>query len=244
MNAPGNVFAFVIVAAIVGGSIISLMDKFSKPVKIKERSKNSIFVAVLLMASFLTGCSENSGTSSPQETLPKSSQYLDIASETVATQGRNDFNSLVSYKDDFTKEAYYFLPDEEQAEVKMNDIYLNFFLYKESDSTEFVPTFSLNYAGDDWLFMEDAIFKVNDDVMGFFPEQGPKRDARDGYVSEWLAFNLSKEEINFLGTSKSNSDLDIRVITKIYKEIKLTSVEYKGMKKILSAYRHYLSTLK
>jgi hypothetical protein len=207
------------------------------------RSKSSIFVAILLMASFLTGCSEKSATSSPQETPPKSSQYLDITSETIAAQGKGDLNSLVSYKDDFTKEAYYFLPDEEQAEVKMNDIYLNFFLYKKSDSTDFVPTFSLNYAGQDWLFMENAIFKVNDDVMNFLPKQGPERDARDGYVSEWLAFNLTNEEVNFLGTSKSNSDLDIRVITKIYKEIKLTSVEYKGMKKILSAYRFYLSTL-
>lgn len=42
MNAPGNVIVFVIVAAIVGGSIISLMDKFSKPAKIKERHKNEI----------------------------------------------------------------------------------------------------------------------------------------------------------------------------------------------------------
>jgi len=42
MSAPGNVFVFVIVAAIVGGSIISLMDKFSKPAKIKERHKNEI----------------------------------------------------------------------------------------------------------------------------------------------------------------------------------------------------------
>lgn len=42
MNAPGNIFVFVIVAAIVGGSIISLMDKFSKPAKIKERYKNEI----------------------------------------------------------------------------------------------------------------------------------------------------------------------------------------------------------
>ena len=208
------------------------------------KSKSSKLIAFVLMATFLAGCSDKSATSTAQETPPMTSQYLDITSEDIAVQGNSDFNSLVSYKDDFTKEAYYFLPDEEQAEVKMNDIYLNFFLYKKSDSTDFVPTFSMNYAGDDWLFMEDAIFKVNDDVMGFFPEQGPERDPRDGYVSEWLAFNLTKEEINFLGTSKSNSDLDIRVITKIYKEIKLTSVEYKGMKKILSAYRHYLGTVK
>ena len=42
MNASGNIFVFVIVAAVVGGSIISLMDKFSKPAKIKERYKNEI----------------------------------------------------------------------------------------------------------------------------------------------------------------------------------------------------------
>ena len=42
MNAPGNVFIFLIIAALVGGSIISVMGKFSKPAKIKERYKNEI----------------------------------------------------------------------------------------------------------------------------------------------------------------------------------------------------------
>jgi hypothetical protein len=42
VNAPGNIFVFVIVAAFVGGSIISLMDRYSKPAKIKERYKNEI----------------------------------------------------------------------------------------------------------------------------------------------------------------------------------------------------------
>ncbi len=42
MNGPGNIFVFIIVAALIGGSIISLVDKFSKPAKIKERYKNEI----------------------------------------------------------------------------------------------------------------------------------------------------------------------------------------------------------
>ena len=42
MNAPGNVFIFVIVAALIGIPIISIMDKFTKPAKIKERYKNEI----------------------------------------------------------------------------------------------------------------------------------------------------------------------------------------------------------
>jgi hypothetical protein len=42
VNGPGNIFVFIIVAALIGGSIISLVDKFSKPAKIKERYKNEI----------------------------------------------------------------------------------------------------------------------------------------------------------------------------------------------------------
>ena len=194
-----------------------------------------------MCASVLAGCSASNSSTTTAPAEPTG--YLGNNSDSIIEQGKNDFASLILEEDDFTKESYYYLPEKEQAEVIFNDIYFSFFLYKESESANYMPAFSLNYFGKDWLFMESAIFKVNDDVMTFVPDIGPDRDPLNGYPSEWLAFYVTDEKVNFLGQSKSNSDLDIRVNTKTYKEIKLSLIEYNGLKKILSAYR-YLKSLK
>ena len=203
--------------------------------------KRRLLVMVFALSAFaLAGCSApNSSTTS---TSAKPNEFLDQKSDLITEQGKFDFESLIFYNDDFTKEAYYNLNEEEQGEIKLNDIYLNFFLYKGSDSTHFVPKVSLNYLGKDWLFMKSVLFKVNDDVMSFSILTDPNRERLGNYVSEYVAFNVTEKNVNFLGNSKSNSDLDIRVMTNTYKEIKLTSVEYQGMKKILSAYRYLLSS--
>lgn len=205
--------------------------------------KNGKYLIIIftLCASVLAGCSASNSSTTTAPAEPTG--YLGNNSDSITEQGRNDFASLILEEDDFTKESYYYLPEKEQAEVIFNDIYFSFFLYKESESANYMPAFSLNYFGKDWLFMESAIFKVNDDVMTFVPDIGPDRDPLNGYPSEWLAFYVTDEKVNFLGQSKSNSDLDIRVNTKTYKEIKLSLIEYNGLKKILSAYR-YLKSLK
>jgi hypothetical protein len=210
--------------------------------KRKVISKKKCFVIIFaLSASVLAGCSASNSSTTTAPAEPTG--YLGNNSDSITKQGKTDFASLTLKEDDFTKESYYYLPENEQAEVKFNDMYFSFFLYKESESANYMPAFSLNYFGKDWLFMESAIFKVNDDVMTFVPDIGPDRDPLNGYPSEWLAFYVTDEKVNFLGQSKSNSDLDIRVNTKTYKEIKLSLIEYKGLKKILSAYR-YLKSLK
>ena len=192
-----------------------------------------------MCASVLAGCSASNSSTTTAPAEPTG--YLGKNSDSITEQGKTDFASLTLEEDDFTKESYYYLPEKEQAEVKFNDIYFSFFLYKESESANYMPAFSLNYFGKDWLFIESAIFKVNDDVMTFVPDIGPDRDPLNDYPSEWLAFYVTDEKVNFLGQSKSNSDLDIRVNTKTYKEIKLSLIEYKGLMKILSAYRYLKS---
>ena len=205
------------------------------------KNRKYLIIIFTLCASVLAGCSASNSSTTTAPAEPTG--YLGNNSDSITEQGKNDFASLILEEDDFTKESYYYLPEKEQAEVIFNDIYFSFFLYKESESANYMPAFSLNYFGKDWLFMESAIFKVNDDVMTFVPDIGPDRDPLNGYPSEWLAFYVTDEKVNFLGQSKSNSDLDIRVNTKTYKEIKLSLIEYNGLKKILSAYR-YLKSLK
>ena len=205
------------------------------------KNRKYLIIIFTLCASVLAGCSASNSSTTTAPAEPTG--YLGNNSDSITEQGKNDFASLILEEDDFTKESYYYLPEKEQAEVIFNDIYFSFFLYKESESANYMPAFSLNYFGKDWLFIESAIFKVNDDVMTFVPDIGPDRDPLNGYASEWLAFYVTDEKVNFLGQSKSNSDLDIRVNTKTYKEIKLSLIEYNGLKKILSAYR-YLKSLK
>ena len=42
MNAPGNIFVFIFVGAVILASVSSLIGKFSKPAQIKEKYKNEI----------------------------------------------------------------------------------------------------------------------------------------------------------------------------------------------------------
>ncbi len=198
-------------------------------------------MVIALCVSLLAGCSEQSSTSS---TPAKPAEFLDLSSDEITSQGKADFESLVLDKDDFTKEAYYYLPENEKTKPGVNVIRYEFFLHKNSDSEVFIPTLTAVYGGDDWLFMEDAIFKINDDVRNFSPAIDPFRDTLTGGVFEALVFEFSKDDVNFLGRSKSVSDLDIRMNTTTYEEMKLKSIEYRGMRKILSAYRYYLSTQK
>lgn len=209
------------------------------------KSKSFQIVAFVLIASFLAGCSEKSPTSAPQETPTMTSQYLDITSESIEMQGKSDFDSLVLDKDDFTKQASYYLPKNEKNKIVLEKIQYEFFLHKPSDSNEFRPVIEIAYSSRfDWLFMESAIFKINDEVMNFAPTRDPVRQTLTGGIAELLYFELTNEQVNFLGKTKSITDLDIRVYTETLKEMKLNGIEYKGLKKILSAYRYYLSTIK
>ena len=193
----------------------------------------------------LTGCgstvSTSSGTNSDSEVTQ---EYLDKSSDLLLSQGKSDFDSLVLDKDDFTKEAYYHLPENEKNKIVFNKIQYEFFLHKPSDSDNFLPMIQIGYGGNEWLFMESAIFKINDEVMDFAPTMDPVRQTITGGIFEILFFELTNDQVNFLGKSKSITDLDIRVNTETLEEMKLNSVEYKGLKKILSAYRYYLSTQK
>lgn len=204
-----------------------------------------LIAAILFTSSILVGCSSGGATETSSTEPAKSSNYLDLWNDEIALEGKADFETLVLDKDDFTKEAYYYLPKNERIKAARNLIQYDFFLHKSSDSDVFIPSVSVTYGGDEWLFMEDAIFKINDDVMNFSPAIDPFRDTfPTGGVFEALFFELSKDELNFLGNSKSISDLDIRMNTTTFEEMKLNALEYAGMRKILSSYRYYLSTQK
>lgn len=193
----------------------------------------------------LTGCGSTVSTSTDANSDSSATQeYLNNSSDLAMRQGKSDFDSLVLHKDDFTKEAYYYLPQNEKNKIALNKIQYEFYLYKPSDSDKFVPQIQISYGGDEWLFMESAIFKINDEVMDFAPIMDPVRQTITNGVFEVLFFELTNKQVNFLGKTKSITDLDIRVITETLEEMKLNAVEYKGLKKILSAYRYYLSTQK
>ncbi len=203
------------------------------------KRRNHLFVIIALSVSLLAGCSEQSSTSS---TPAKPAEYLDITSDEIVAQGKADFESLVLDKDDFTNEAYYYLTERERNKAAEGVYQFDFFLWKSSKSTEFVPSFSISYIGSEWKFMENAIFKVNDDALEFNPGIEPYRNSLTTTVLEVLMFKMSDKQSNFLGKSKTQLDLDIRINTKIYDEVKLNDLEYRGMRKILSAYRYYIGT--
>ncbi len=199
------------------------------------------FLAPGIALVVITGCaSENNANSSV--TTKVSENFLNLSNEDINTQGKLDFESLVIEEDEFTKETYYKLPKNELPAVVKNDIDFSFFLYKENPDVDLIPSLMVSFYGDDWKFLESAILKVNDDVLTIRTSQEPMRDTfKTGAVSEIIFFDLDKETINFLGKSKSNSDLDVRMNGKSINDVKFNAIEYKGMKKILSAYRYYLN---
>ena len=206
------------------------------------RRRKYLILLLVFSATLLAGCSGSNSNTIINMTPPEPTGFLDTKSDLITAQGKKDFESLVLFKDDFTKDVYYVLPEEEHDKFKRNIFQFEFYLFKESDSIEFKPTFTISYFGDNFLLIKNAIFKVDDDVSDFFPVVSPSRTVLDNnVVREYLIFRISKEQVNFLSKSQSTADLDIRVYTKIYQETKLTSAEHKAMKKILSAYRYLIS---
>lgn len=210
-------------------------------------ANRSKFLAAAISVLMITGCASEVQGSSETETTKVSEEFLNITSDAINAKDKANFESLVFEEDKFTKEASLDLPKGEVAEFKLkdlNDLQVEFSLLKPSGEKLYFPLMTVAYTGDDWLFMESTIIKVKDDVINVSPIQSPAREAVSGAVIEIIAFELDKKVVNLLGESESNSDLDIRIVSKYDEDIKLTSLEYKGMKKIISAYRYYLTTLK
>lgn len=191
----------------------------------------------------VSGCANPKADSEPVPEVIVSNDFLDLSNNKITSQGKLDFDSLVFDEDAFTKESKYKVPESENTKVRINDILFEFMLLKSDGDEDYSPVMVISYGGEDWLFMENAMLKVNDDVITLTPSQDPYRDTLDnGGIFEYLVYDIDKESVNFLGSSKSNADLDIRIETELYEETKLTTVEYRAMKKILSAYRYYLNT--
>lgn len=138
-------------------------------------------------------------------------------------------------KDEFSKEEFVVPPNYTKF-VNKNVIY---FYFPRKDLKATGLRIMVQYAADDWLFIEKVVFLVNDKTYEHFP-YNLKRDHGGGRIAEWsddVISNGSNMYELFDEIAKSKN-VKVRFVGSQYnKDRNLTTTELSGIKKIHELYQ-------
>ena len=198
--------------------------------------RNSMIL--FMLTSILTSCGSNQSDSKLQ--VSAKSGFMSQWNSSIQNQGKQDLESLELSTDKFTGENTYALKGSDKSPVVLGKFNFSFDVYKENESTDFLPMISIGWGAKEWKFMESVDMKVGTEVIHpkVFDDEPFRKVADAGYVIELLRLELTDDEVNILATANNKSDIAIRINGELFDETTLTEVEFNGMKKVLSAYRY------
>lgn len=206
-------------------------------------TKKVKYLAAAVCILMVSGCADKEVAADSVASVEISNEFLDLSNETISAQGKWDFESLIFNEDDSTKRASYNLPENIVQKYLPNKVQFIFYLNRFLIFDEYLPKLDIQYSGDKGLFIKSLMIKIDNDVIELQPSYDVYRQTlTPSGVFEFAQFELDRDTVNFFARSKSKSDLSIRIIAEMNLEPELTKIEYKGMKKVLSAYRYYLNT--
>lgn len=136
-------------------------------------------------------------------------------------------------KDDFNGIAWY--TDKSSTKYRnANDFYLYAGAKKGSN-----PTLRLviQYYGEDWLFIEKYLFKVDGYTYEIDPRYGDVKTDNDSKVWEWFDTKPSKGEIELVKKIIKSKKAVMRIEgSKYIKDVTISSAQKKAMERVLSVY--------
>lgn len=97
--------------------------------------------------------------------------------------------------------------------------------------------FRLSYGGDDWLFFEECIFKIDGETTTVKAARDVQRDNSGGRVWEYFTRAATDEDLKLLEKIASAKDVTIRFIGKYKHDHELTDDEQAAIQNVLEAYR-------
>ncbi|WP_353119448.1 hypothetical protein [Myroides odoratus] len=98
--------------------------------------------------------------------------------------------------------------------------------------------FRIQYAGDDWLFIESYVIKTDTDTHTIYTSYGEvERDNGYGGIWEWYDINLDKQTYKIIKDIIQSKSVKIRHNGKqYYKDRTITQTEKKALENMLDAY--------
>jgi hypothetical protein len=192
----------------------------------------------------ITSCSSGTKNDANQE-VEVTTSFLSKSDETTKAQDLSSFNSLFFYKDEFTSETTWTLPKRLEQSANLKDsLSFTFLMCQYANCRKDSPELLLQvlYNGKEWLFMENAIFKIGEETLELVPEESDKvrETLSAGYVFEAMVFVLTDQDVEFFANRKVSEEIRVRASGNGLKmeETEFNSVEIEGLELMLSSYRH------
>lgn len=136
-------------------------------------------------------------------------------------------------KDDFKETAYY--QDKSSPRYRnANGFYAYVGTKKGSSTTLFL---SIQYYGDDWLFVEKYLFKVDGYTYEIDPSYGDVKTDNNSKVWEWFDTTPNKGEVDLIKKIISSKKAVMRIEgSKYIKDVTITSTQKKALSRVLIVY--------
>jgi hypothetical protein len=136
-------------------------------------------------------------------------------------------------KDDF-KETSYYRDKASPQYTNANGFYIYVGTKKGYSPTLFLR---IQYYGEDWLFIEKYLFKVDGYTYEIDPSYGDVETDNDSKVWEWFDTSPNKGELDLIKKIASSKKAVMRLEgSKYYKDVTISSTQKKAISRVLTVY--------
>jgi hypothetical protein len=182
-----------------------------------------------------TSSEESSAEETPEATpTPSVDPEAEKAAKAKAAQElKNALADLRVKTDSVTNKKWYYARTTTQY-VDSNSIHL--YMGQEQGSDPYLR-FRIQYAGDDWLFINKFTLNVDGEVFVIEPDYGDMERDNDSDVWEWYDINPSDENVSMLKAIMNSKKAVIRCEgDQYYRDRTITATEKKALKAVLTGY--------
>jgi hypothetical protein len=186
-----------------------------------------------------TSSEESSAEETPEATpTPSVDPEAEKAAKAKAAQElKNALADLRVKTDSVTNKKWYYARTTTQY-VDSNSIHL--YMGQEQGSDPYLR-FRIQYAGDDWLFINQFTLNVDGEVFVIEPDYGDMERDNDSDVWEWYDINPSDENVSMLKAIMNSKKAVIRCEgDQYYRDRTITATEKKALKAVLTGYNALL----
>ena len=175
--------------------------------------------------------SEPTEESTPTPTIDPEAEKA--AKAKAAQELKNALSALRIKKDDVTNKKWYYAKTTTQY-IDSNSLHL--YMGQEQGSEPYLR-FRIQFAGDDWLFINKYTINADGQVFVIEPDYGDVERDNDTDIWEWYDISPSDENIAMVKAIMNSKKAVIRCEgDQYYKDRTITSTEKKALKSVLAGY--------
>ncbi len=121
---------------------------------------------------------------------------------------------------------------------KYNNQKGNYLYFSLKDNKANNLRFRFQYYSDNWLFIEDLVFLIDNEPIKYYPKSRVERDNEGGYIWEWFDDSLDKTDLLLFEKISEAKSVEIKINgRKYFDERKLTEKDIKSFKQTLDYYK-------